>query len=170
MTEETRPEISLLSKQPTLALPEVPTFSFDSQTNQPQRRVYYFDTDKHLYYDSKVMRVLSTIRVAWFSNSPMPSALTEARGLQAFPGITLLEIPLALHGYPAYLIIDDFIPNEGTLRDLFVAITKDIGVAINQRLKSLMDPLLSTVWARINGGTSIEEAVKGLDFTIPSAA
>src|SRR3546814_2453496 len=80
MTEETRPEISLLSKQPTLALPEGPTFSFDSQTNQPQRRVYYFDTDKHLYYDSKVMRVLSTIRVAWFSNSPMPSALTEEIG------------------------------------------------------------------------------------------
>src|SRR3546814_8933839 len=65
MTEETRPEISLLSKQPTLALPEVPTFSFDSQTNQPQRRLYYFDTANPLYYDSKVISLLSQYRVTW---------------------------------------------------------------------------------------------------------
>src|SRR3546814_11939870 len=65
MTEETRPEISLLSKQPTLALSEVPTFSFDSQTNQPQRRLYYFDTANPLYYDSKVISLLSQYRVTW---------------------------------------------------------------------------------------------------------
>src|SRR3546814_2749521 len=69
MTEETRPEISLQSKQPTMALPKVQTFFFDPQTNQPQRPVYYFATTKKFYYDSKVMNVIRTIKVASFSKS-----------------------------------------------------------------------------------------------------
>ncbi len=170
MTEETAPETPLLSNRPALALPEVPAFSSDSQSNRPQRRVYYFDLEKHLYPDSKAMRVLGTMKLAWFSHRSLPVALMEIRGVQTFPGVSLLEIPLALHGYPAYLVIDEFIPSEGTLKDLFSAITKDIGVIINLRLKPFMDPLLSTVWVRINGGVGIDEAVKGLDFTIPAAA
>jgi hypothetical protein len=170
MTEETASENSLLSNRPALPLPEAPVFSLDSQSNRPQRRVYYFDVEKHLYPDSKSMRVLSTMKLAWFSHRPLPVAFMGIRGVQIFPGVSLLEIPLALHGYPAYLIIDEFIPSEGTLKDLFSAITKDIGVAMNQRLKTLMDPLLSTIWVRINGGDSIDEAVKGLDLTIPATA
>ncbi|MGB3288321.1 MAG: hypothetical protein WBA83_03500 [Burkholderiaceae bacterium] len=169
MTEDAA-QNPLLSNRPALALPEVPVFSPDSQSNRPQRRVYYFDLEKHLYPDSKVMRVLGTMRLAWFSHRPMPAAFMQIRGVQTFNAVSLLEIPLALHGYPGYLIIDEFIPSEGTLKDLFSAITKDIGVALNQRLKPMMDPLLSTVWVRISGGDSIDAAVKGLDFTIPAAA
>ncbi|UYO93759.1 hypothetical protein [Pollutimonas sp. M17] len=170
MTEDAATQNPLSSNRPALALPEVPAFSPDSQSNRPQRRVYYFDIEKHLYPDSKAMRVLGTMRLAWFSHRPIPVALMEVRGVQAFPGVSLLEIPLALHGYPAYLIIDELIPSEGTLKDLFSAITKDVGVIMNQRMKPFMDPLLSTVWVRLNDGISIDQAVKGLDFTIPAAA
>jgi hypothetical protein len=170
MTEDATTNNPLSSNRPALALPEAPAFSPDSQSNRPQRRVYYFDVEKHLYPDSKTMRVLSTMKLAWFSHRALPVSFMDIRGVQIFPAVSLLEIPLALHGYPAYLIIDEFIPSEGTLKDLFSAITKDIGIAMNQRLKPLMDPLLNTIWVRITGGISIDEAVKGLDLTIPATA
>lgn len=171
MTDPADKKESLLSSRPALALPEVAAFSLETQPGRLQRRVYYFNADKHFYHESKVLRVLSTVRVAWFSNRPAPSGLLGLRGgSQAFGGISQVEIPLALHGYPAYLIIDEFIPSESTLCDLFSAISKDVGVAINQRLQPFMDPILSTIWARLGAGIELEAAVKGLDFSVPVQA
>lgn len=170
MTEAADKKESLLSNTPALALPEAAAFSLELQSGRPQRRVYYFNADKHLFHDSQVMRVLTTVRTAWFSNSPAPSALIGLRGSQAFRGISQVEIPLALYGFPSYLIIDEFVPTESTLRDLFDVISKDIGVIINQRLQPFMDPLLSTIWGRLGAGMTIEEAVKGLDLAIPAQA